>query len=293
VPGGEEELFQWLRALGMNPPRPVVAGGPVGTTSLGWLAAVLQVLQNPFLQQRKKGCSEAGRVEELFHWLDALGMNPPQPVLASGAVGTALLGCLASLFPLLKHLFLEPSAEEDKRVAGSMEGAAQGTHKLCEGQARPVVAVGGASVACRGYLAADIPLRMCLLLEPPRGKTGEQLGGGKALTEAQPSFKRVDDGLSGLSGGSAAVVVRRIPCNIIEHSSNQVHRTVATQSRFWSCSLCVLVLRSMQWVSLTMVSDCYLDAPAARHLYLSNFDWWLPFATNAPTQANTPPGAPR
>ncbi|KAJ1473208.1 hypothetical protein T484DRAFT_1837384 [Baffinella frigidus] len=27
----------------------------------------------------------AGGEEELFQWLDALGMNPPQPVLASGA----------------------------------------------------------------------------------------------------------------------------------------------------------------------------------------------------------------
>jgi hypothetical protein len=138
-----------------------------------------------------------------------------------------------------------------------------------------------------------ISLFACLLLEPPRGKTGEQRGAGKALTESQPSFERVNDGLPGLSGGSSALVVRWIPCHIIEHSSNQVHTTVATHSRFWSCSICILVLRSMQWVSLTIVSDCDLHAPAARPLYQSNFDLWFSFATNAPTQAITPKGAPR
>jgi hypothetical protein len=174
-----------------------------------------------------------------------------------------------------------------------MKGSVQCTHKLLEGQTRPVVAVGWSSAAGLDYLASVLPLRMCLLLEPPRGKSGGQRGGGKALTEAQHSFEMVNGGLLGLSCGSAALVVRRIPDNIIEHSSNQVHRTVATHSRFWSCSPCVLVMRSMQWVSLTIVSDCDLHAPAARHLYQSNFDLWFSFATNASTQANTPEGAPR
>jgi hypothetical protein len=119
-------------------------------------------------------------------------------------------------------------------VAGSTDGCAPGTYELREGRTRPVVAVGGVSAAGRGYLAAVLPLRMSLLLEPPRGKTGGQRGGCKALTEAQPVFERVDDVLVGLSGGSAALVVCRIPCNIIENSSNQIHRTVPTHSGFWS-----------------------------------------------------------
>jgi hypothetical protein len=66
VPGGEEELFQWLCALCMNPTLPFVAGGPVGTTSLGWLAAFLPLLQNPILERRGRGVREAWRVEGLF-----------------------------------------------------------------------------------------------------------------------------------------------------------------------------------------------------------------------------------
>jgi hypothetical protein len=123
-----------------------------------------------------------------------------------------------------------------------MEGSVQGTNELLEGHARPVVAVGGVSAAGRGYLAAVLPLRMCLLLEPPRGKTGGQRGQGKALTEAQPIFERVDYVLAGLSGAPVALVVCRIPYNIIENSSKQPHRTVATHSGFWPCSLCILVL---------------------------------------------------
>ena len=60
--------------------------------------------------------------------------------------------------------------------------------------------MGGVSAAGRGYLAAVLPLRMCLLLEPPRGKTGGQRGAGKALPEAQPRFLRVNQVLAGLSG---------------------------------------------------------------------------------------------
>jgi hypothetical protein len=290
VPGGAEELFQRLCTLGMNPPQPIKASRQVGTSVLCWLAAVLPVLKRSISTTAREGRRATGRVEELVQLPSAMGMNLLQPILASGPVGTAVLGWLAALVPLLNDRLLQPSVDEDRRVAGSMEGSVQGTHELWVGQTRPVVAVGLSSAAGRGYLAAVLPLRMCLLLEPPRGKTGGQRGGGKALTEAQPSFERVNDGLSGLSGGSAALVVRRIPCNIIEHSSNQVHRTVATHSRFWSCSICISVLRSKQWVSLTIVSDCDLHAPAARHLYQPN---WFSFATNAPIQANTPEGAPR
>jgi hypothetical protein len=102
-------------------------------------------------------------VEELFQVPSALCMNPPRPVVASGAVGTAVLGWLAALVPLLKDLLIEPSSEEDRRVAGSMEGSGQGTHELREGHARPVVAVGGASAADRGYSAAVLPLLMLSL----------------------------------------------------------------------------------------------------------------------------------
>ncbi|KAJ1466484.1 hypothetical protein T484DRAFT_2477757 [Baffinella frigidus] len=90
-------------------------------------------------------------------------MNPPQPFLSIGPVGTALLGWLAALIPLVKDLFLEPSAEEDWRVAWSMDGCAPGTHELREGRARPVVAVGGVSTVDRGYLAAVLPLLMLSL----------------------------------------------------------------------------------------------------------------------------------
>ena len=76
VPGGEVMLFQWLCACGMNPPQPVVAGGTVGTASLGWLAAVLHLLQNPILQRRGRGVSEAGRVEDPFHLPHTLGIIP-------------------------------------------------------------------------------------------------------------------------------------------------------------------------------------------------------------------------
>ena len=127
--------------------------------------------------------------------------------------------------------------------------------------------VGGVGTTGRCYLVSVLPLRRGLLLEPPRGKTGGQRGGGRALTEAQPSFERVNHVLVGLSGGPAALVVCRIPYTIIENSWNQLHRTVATHSRFWSCSICISVLRSKQWVSLTIVSDCDLHDPAAKHLY--------------------------
>jgi hypothetical protein len=123
-------------------------------------------------------------VEELFQLLDALGMNPPQPVLASGAVGTALLGCLAALVPLLQDLFLESSAEQDWRVVGSEEGSVPGTHELRMGQARHVVAVGGGSAACRGYLAADLPLRMSLARTSARedGRTARRRQGTNRVT---------------------------------------------------------------------------------------------------------------
>ena len=86
----------------------------------------------------------------MFQLPDALGMHPLKPVLSSGPVGTALLGWVAALVPLLTDLLLEPSVEEDWRVAWSLDGCAPGTHELREGRARPVVAVGGVSAANRG-----------------------------------------------------------------------------------------------------------------------------------------------
>jgi hypothetical protein len=108
VPGGEEELFQRLSALGMNPPQLIEASRQVGTSILCWLAAVPPLLQNPLLQQRGRGGREAGGEEELFELPDTLGMNSPQPFLSIGPVGTAVLGWLAALVPLLKDLLLEP-----------------------------------------------------------------------------------------------------------------------------------------------------------------------------------------
>ena len=52
LPGRVNELFQWLVAPGMNPPQPVVAGGPVGTAQ-GCLAAVLPLLQFVVRESRK------------------------------------------------------------------------------------------------------------------------------------------------------------------------------------------------------------------------------------------------
>jgi hypothetical protein len=71
-----------------------------------------------------------------------------------------------------------------------------------------------------------------------------------------PRFERVNYIFAELSGGSAALVGFRIPCNIIEHSLNQLQRTGATHSGFWSGSLCILVVRSSEWVMLTMPSKC-------------------------------------
>jgi hypothetical protein len=108
-----------------------------------------------------------------------------------------------------------------------MEGSVKGTYELREDQARAVVAVGGVSAADRGYLAAGLPLLMLSLARTSareHGRTARRRrrGGGKALTEAQPSFERVNYVLAGLSDGSAALVVCRIPYNIIENYSNQL-----------------------------------------------------------------------
>ena len=81
----------------MNPPQPVVAGGPVGTAARGWLAAVLPVLKRSFPATARRGGRATGRVEELFQWLCAIGIDPLQRVLAGGLVGTSVLGWLAAL----------------------------------------------------------------------------------------------------------------------------------------------------------------------------------------------------
>jgi hypothetical protein len=63
-------------------------------------------------------------------------------------------------------------------------------------------------------------------------------------------------------------------CIIIEISSHKLHTTFAARSKSWSCSLCIVVLRSIQWVTLSMVSDFYLHTPAAQNSFQSNFDMW-------------------
>jgi hypothetical protein len=113
--------------------------------------------KDPFLQQRGRGGRASGRVEELFQWLCALGMNPPQPVLAGGPVGTAVLGWLAALLPLVKDPVPEPSAGEDRRVAGRRQSSAGDTHELRDGPSRPGGGGGGVGAAGRGYLAAVLP----------------------------------------------------------------------------------------------------------------------------------------
>ena len=55
--------------------------------------------KHPLLRQPGRVCRAAGRVEELFQWLYALGMNYPMPVVASGPVGTSVPGWLASALP--------------------------------------------------------------------------------------------------------------------------------------------------------------------------------------------------
>jgi len=141
----------------MNPPQPVVAGGPVGTAARGWLAAVLPVLKRSFPATARRGGRATGRVEELFQWLCAIGIDPPQPVLAGGLVGTSVLGWLAALLPLLKDPLPEPSAGQDKRMAGRRQSSAGDTHELRDGPSRPCGGVGGVGAAGRGYLAAVLP----------------------------------------------------------------------------------------------------------------------------------------
>ena len=109
VPGGEEKLFQWLCARGMNPPQPAVAGGMVGTASLAWLAAVLPLLQNPLLQRRGRVVSEAGRVEEPFQLPYALGVISLKPFLAGRLFGTAVRACCRLFSPCSNIPCLQPS----------------------------------------------------------------------------------------------------------------------------------------------------------------------------------------
>jgi len=84
-----EELFQWRWAHGMNTLQPVVAGRQVGTSVRCWLAAFIHFLEHPLLQHRMRDGKKAGH---MFQLPDALCMIHPQPVLADGPVGTAVLG---------------------------------------------------------------------------------------------------------------------------------------------------------------------------------------------------------
>jgi hypothetical protein len=105
VPGGEQNLFQRLSELGMNPPQPIEASCQVGTSIPSWLAAVLPVLKISFSTTAREGRRATGRLEEQLQLPNALNMNPHQPVLASSPVGTAVLVYLAAFVSLLKdHL---------------------------------------------------------------------------------------------------------------------------------------------------------------------------------------------
>ena len=151
------------------------------------------------------------------------------------------------------------------------------------------MAVGGVSAADRGCLAAVLPLLMLSLARTSameRGRTARRMQGTDRGTTR---FRQGELHPDGLLGGSAALVVCRIPYNIIENSSNQLHRTVATHSKFWSCSLCILVLRSIQWVSLTVARNLYLHAPAARNSFQSNFDRWRSTLNPKPEPLNPKP----
>jgi hypothetical protein len=183
----------------MTPIHLVVASGSVGTTVQGCLASVLPFLNPPSLQQRGRRGRASSRVEELFQWLCALVMNPPQPVLASQPVGITVLGWLSSALPPERSL-ATTHLREHVSTAERTDGTIRGTPEPRESRWRPFVVVGGVGTTGRCYLVSVLPLRRGLLLEPPRGKTGGQRGAGKALPEAQPRFLRVNHVLAGLSG---------------------------------------------------------------------------------------------
>lgn len=96
-------------------------------------------------------------MEELFQWLFALCMNTFQLVLACGPVGAAVVGWLAALLPLVKDPLPEPSAGEDRRVAGRRQSSAGDTHQLRDGPSRPGGGGGGVGSALLVYLAAVLP----------------------------------------------------------------------------------------------------------------------------------------
>jgi len=103
VRGGEKELFQWLRAPGMNPPRPAVAGGAVGTIARDWLAAAVRPLKkNPFCNSEGGAGGASGGKGELSQWLWALDMNHLPPVVTGGPVGIAVRGWMTAVLHLKK-----------------------------------------------------------------------------------------------------------------------------------------------------------------------------------------------
>jgi hypothetical protein len=113
--------------------------------------------KDPFLQQRERGGRATGRVEELFQWLYAISAHPPQTFLASGAVGSAVLGWMAAPPPLLKDPLPEPSAGEDRRMVGRRQSITGDTHELCDGPLRLGGGMGGLGAAVRFYLATVPP----------------------------------------------------------------------------------------------------------------------------------------
>jgi hypothetical protein len=103
------QLDQWLCLLGMNPPQPVLAGGPVGTAVPGWLASALPPERSLARTQLRQDVRQAERSNGTIPGTRELRESLPRLFLATGGVGTAVRCYLVSVPPLRRGLWLEPS----------------------------------------------------------------------------------------------------------------------------------------------------------------------------------------
>jgi hypothetical protein len=99
---------------------------------LGLVIVCFPPQKDPLLQQRRRAGRAAGHVQELDQSVCLPGINPPEPVLAGGHVGTAVLVWLASAVPPQRSL-ARTQLRQDVRQAERMNGTIQGTPELREG----------------------------------------------------------------------------------------------------------------------------------------------------------------
>ena len=100
-------------------------------------------------------------VQELFLRSSAIVKHSLQLVLVCVSVGTSVLDWFEIFVPFLNHL-LQPSAEEDTRVTGSMDDSVLSTHELVVGQSQLTESVGVASDAAQFFLLAVFSLPLSL-----------------------------------------------------------------------------------------------------------------------------------